>query len=459
MPDSSSPNFSLSSLVEDRRPDQSQLYDEHVNPQFSKVLRAIGFDRTYVRGKGSYLWDEAGEKYLDLLSGFGMFNMGRNHPVIQQTVTEYTELDDPWKVSMDLTPWPGLLGEALLERVPHLDKVYFANSGTECVEAALKFARGATDRKGIAYCKGGFHGLTYGSLSVNSSDYYRDGFGDFLPGPIQVPLNDLQALERAFDRHTLAGILMEPVQGKGVYPAAPEFLRGAQELCRENDALLIIDEVQTGMGRTGKLFSYQHVPGIEPDLVLVAKSLSGGMVPVGAVLMRDVVYENVYTSMDRSVVHGSTFGQGALAMACGLASLHVLESEGLIENAAEKGACLRDELETMVPKYDLLREVRGQGLMIGIELGEPEALSLRTSRSLIHAARGGLFPQVVTMPLLAKHKILTQVAGHDKDVIKLLPPLTVDTSDVRWFLEAFEDTMEDLHRFLGPLRTAARHLV
>jgi len=451
-------DFSLKRLLNDRREEQSQLFDQHVNPQFGNVLQTIGFDRTYVRGEGSYLWDDQGEKYLDFISGFGMFNMGRNHPVIRQTVEEYTELDDPWKVSMGLTPWPGLLGEALLERVPHLDKVYFANSGTECVEAALKFARGATGRKGIAYCKGGFHGLTYGSLSVNSSDYYRDGFGDFLPGPIQVPLNDLQALERAFEQHSLAGVLVEPVQGKGVYPAEPEFLLGAQELCRRNDALLIIDEVQTGMGRTGELFSYQHVSGLEPDLVLVAKSLSGGMVPVGAVLMRDAVYENVYTSMDRSVVHGSTFGQGGLPMACGLASLHVLESEGMIENAAEQGTVLREELQAMVPKYDLLREVRGQGLMIGIELGKPEALNLKTSWSLIHAADGGLFPQSVTMPLLDQHNILTQVAGHGKDVIKLLPPLTIDEGDVEWFLGAFEDTIDDLHRFLGPLRVTARHL-
>jgi len=176
------------------------------------------------------------------------------------------------------------------------------------------------------------------------------------------------------------------------------------------------------------------------------------------VLMRDAVYENVYTSMDRSVVHGSTFGQGGLPMACGLASLHVLESEGMIENAAEQGTVLREELQAMVPKYDLLREVRGQGLMIGIELGKPEALNLKTSWSLIHAADGGLFPQSVTMPLLDQHNILTQVAGHGKDVIKLLPPLTIDEGDVEWFLGAFEDTIDDLHRFLGPLRVTARHL-
>lgn len=455
---SESDEFSLKRLLDDRRQDQSQLFEQHVNPQFAKVLQTIGFDRTYVHGEGSYLWDDRGEKYLDLISGFGMFNVGRNHPVIQQTVEEYTELNDPWKVSMGLTPWPGLLGEALLERVPHLDKVYFANSGTECVEAALKFARGATGRKDIAYCSGGFHGLTYGSLSVNSSEYYRDGFGDFLPGPVGVPLNDLEALERAFDQHALAGLLIEPVQGKGVYPATPEYLLGAQELCRRNDALLIVDEVQTGMGRTGELFSYQHVPGLEPDLVLVAKSLSGGMVPVGAVLMRDAVYENVYTSMDRSVIHGSTFGQGGLPMACGLASLHVLESDGLIENAASQGAVLQEELQAMVAEYDLLRDVRGQGLMIGIELGKPEALNLRTSWSLIQAADRSLFPQSVTMPLLDQHNILTQVAGHDKDVIKLLPPLTIDDADVEWFLDAFEETIDDLHRFLGPLRVTARHL-
>jgi len=451
-------DFSLDQLLDDRRSEQSQLFEQYVNPQYAKVLQTIGFDREYVRGDDAYLWDEAGTKYLDFLAGFGMFNMGRNHPTIKQAVREYTELDDPWKVAMGTTPWPGLLAEALLARVSHLDKVYFANSGTECVEAALKFARGATGRDGIAYCKSGFHGLTYGSLSVNGADFFREGFGELMPGPVRVPFNDLSALERAFEEHDLAGLLVEPVQGKGVYPAEAEYLLGAQELCREHDAFLIVDEVQAGMGRTGRLFSYQHVPDLRPDMVLVAKSLSGGMVPVGAVLMHDSVYENVYTSMDRSVVHGSTFGQGGLPMACGLASLHVLENEGLIENAAEQGAYIRESLEAMVPRYELLREVRGRGLMIGIELGKPEALNLKASWSLIHAADGGLFPQAVTMPLLDKHKILTQVAGHDMDVVKILPPLTIDQSDADWFLEAFEETIEKLHRFLGPLRVTARHL-
>jgi len=450
--------FSLQRVLADRRQAQFPLYDRYVNPQFADVLRTIGFDRTFVRGEGPYLWDEAGTKYLDFLAGFGMFNMGRNHPVVKQAVREYTELNDPWKVAMGLTPWPGLLAEALLGRAGHLDKVYFANSGTECVEAALKFARGATGRDGIAYCKGGFHGLTYGSLSVSGSDFFREDFGHLLPGPVRVPLNDLAALERAFDEHDLAGLLIEPVQGKGVYPAEADYLLGAQALCREHDAFLIADEVQAGMGRTGRLFSYQHVPDLRPDMVLVAKSLSGGMVPVGAVLMRDEIYGSVYSSMDRSVVHGSTFGQGGLPMACGLASLHVLDSEDLLANAAEQGAYLRESLAAMVRKYELLREVRGRGLMIGIELGKPEALNLKASWSLIHAADGGVFPQAVTMPLLDKHRILTQVAGHGMDVVKILPPLTIDRADANWFLDAFEETIAELHRFLGPLRVTARHL-
>jgi len=450
--------FRLERLLEDRRSEQSDLYEEYVNPKFAQVLQTIGFDRTYVRAEGPYLWDESGTKYLDFLAGFGMFNMGRNHPVIKKTVREYTDLQDPWKVSMGLTPWPGLLAEELLSRVPHLDKVYFANTGTECVEAALKFVRGATGREGIAYCSGGFHGLTYGSLSVNGSEFFREGFGDFLPGPVRVPFNDLSALEQAFEQHDLAGVLVEPVQGKGVYPADPEYLLGAQELCHQHDAYLIVDEVQAGMGRTGRLFSYQHVPNLKPDLVLVAKSLSGGMVPVGAVLMRDSIYENVYSSMDRSVIHSSTFGQGALPMACGLASLHVLDTDDLISNAAEQGSYIRTSIEAMVPKYDLLRDVRGQGLMIGIELGRPDALNLKASWSLLHAADGGLFPQAVTMPLLETHNVLTQVAGNNMDVIKILPPLTIDRADAEWFINAFEDTIEELHRFLGPLRVTARHL-
>lgn len=451
-------SFDLRALIEERRPEQSGLNASHLNPQFVKVLRTIGFDRTYVRGEGAYLWDEEGNRYLDMLSGYGMFNIGRNHPVVKGVVRDYLELDDPWKIQMGTTLLPGLLAEKLLGYTPHLDKVFFTNSGTECVETALKFARGSTGRERVIYCERGFHGLSYGSLSINGCGHFREGFVSFLPGPVEVPFGDLGALERALTAEPTAAFVIEPVQGKGVYPAGADYLLGAQELCRAHGALLVVDEVQTGLGRTGEMLDYQHAPGLEPDLVLVAKSLSGGLVPVGAVLMRREVYERVYSGPDRCVVHSSTFGQGGLAMACGLASLHVLGTEGLVQNAARRGRELLDGLRSLASEYELLHEVRGRGLMIGIELGRPRSVALRSAWATLNRMDRGLFPQVLIMPLLDRHCILTQVAGHDVDVIKLLPPLTLSEDDVRWFLDAFREVLEEAHRFPGPLWTTARDL-
>jgi len=453
-----SSNFDLKKLLDERRSEKSQLFSDYVNPQLGKVLRTIGFDRAYVRGEGSYLWDKDGTKYLDFITAFGMFNMGRNHPVIKQTVRDYLDANDPWKVALGLTPLPGLLAEALLKRVPHLDKVYFGNSGTESVETAIKFARATTGKDGIVYFNRGFHGLTYGSLSLNGSHHFRDGFGSLLPGAVNTPLNDLDKLEEVFKNEEIAGVMIEPIQGKGVFPAEAEFLKGAQELCRQHDAVLIMDEIQTGMGRTGKLFSYQHMPDLEPDMVLVSKSLSGGMVPVGAVLMRDDIYYSVYFSMDKCVVHSTTFGTGGLPMAMGLASLSIIEDEGLIDNAAEQGQYIMDELNAMIPEYEMLKEVRGQGLMIGIEFGKPSSFTLKTQWSMIHAADQGLFPQAIAMPLIEEHHILTQASGHNQDIIKLLPPLTIDREDADWFLDAFRDTMDGIHRFGGSVWKTAKNL-
>lgn len=459
MSDRSDENFDLAALVQKRQGEKSALFDKHINPKLVQVLRTIGFDRNYVRGEGNYLWDEAGNKYLDFLSGYGMFNVGRNHPVVKKAVRDYLDLDDPWKIQMGTTLLPGLLAERLLSLVPHMEKVFFTNSGAECNETALKFSRCATGRERVIYCERAFHGLTYGSLSMNGCNSFREGFVSFLPGPTPVPFNDLEALEAELKRAPTAAFVVEPVQGKGVYPASAEYLLGAQELCRKHGAKFVLDEVQTGMGRTGKLFSFQHVAGLEPDMLLVSKSLSGGMVPVGAVLMKNEIYQRVFSSLDRCVVHSSTFCQGGLAMACGLATLHILENEGLIENAAKQGQALRDGLCAMIPKFDMLKEVRGQGLIIGIELGAPKGLALKSGWALMHKADKGLFPQCLLMPALDKHHILMQVAGHHMDVIKLLPPLTLTDQDVQWFLEAFEEVLTEAHKFPGPIWTTAAHLV
>ena len=244
------------------------------------MLHAIGFDKVYARGEGAYLYDDDGDDYLDMLAGFGVFALGRHHPVVRQAMHDVIDADLADLTQFDAPPLAGPLAEALLAKAPHLDRVYFGNSGTEAVEAALKFARYATGRSRIIYCDHAFHGLTAGSLSVNGASEFRKGFGPLLPDTA-IPFGDLAALERELRRGDVAGFLIEPIQGKGVAVSPPGFLPAAQDLLREHKALLIADEVQTGIGRTGDFFAYQH-DGVEPDIVAAAKALSGGYIPVGA---------------------------------------------------------------------------------------------------------------------------------------------------------------------------------
>ena len=438
--------------------DRYVLHTRHLNEQMVRVLKTIGFDRAYQRGKGQYLYDRDGQQYLDLLSGWGVFALGRNHPVVCNTLKKVLDSDFPNLVQMDVSALAGVLAERLLRYVPHLEKVFFANSGTESVETSLKFARAATGRDGIIYCSHAFHGLTYGSLSVNGDEIFRSGFGPLLPGCIEVPFNDLVALERALASKTIAAFIVEPIQGKGVTVPADDYLRSALELCRKHGTLFIADEVQTGLGRTGRFLACEHW-GIEPDIVLLSKSLSGGHVPVSAVLTRKWIFDKVFDRMDRAVVHGSSFAKNDLAMAAGLATLEVIESEGLMQNAERAGARLLATFDRMIQRHELVKEVRGKGLMIGIEFGAPRSLTLKASWNLLETANSGLFCQLIVIPLLKKHRILSQVAGHGNHTIKLLPPLIITDQDCDWIERSFNAVISDAHRVPGAIWSLGKTLV
>ncbi|HET6635830.1 MAG TPA: aspartate aminotransferase family protein [Streptomyces sp.] len=451
-------DFDLTKLLAERGDERYELYTRHLNPQLPRMLHTIGFDRVYERAQGAYFYDAEGRDHLDMLSGFGVMGLGRHHPVVRQALHDVLDASLPDLTRFDCQPLPGLLAEALLARAPGLDRVFFGNSGTEAVETALKFARRATGRPRILYCDHAFHGLTTGSLSVNGEAGFRDGFGPLL-GDTVVPLGDLDALQRELRRGDVAALIVEPVQGKGVLATPPGFLRAAQEALHKRGALLIADEVQTGLGRTGDFFAYQHEEGVEPDLVCVAKTLSGGYVPVGATLGKDWIFKKVYSSMDRVLVHSASFGANAQAMAAGLATLHVLEDEGLVENARRTGDLLRSRLAALKDRYELLHDVRGRGLMIGIEFGRPRSLGLRSRWTMLQAARKGLFAQMVVVPLLQRHRVLTQVSGDHLEVIKLIPPLIIGEAEVDRFVAAFTAVMDDAHDGGGLLWDFGRTLV
>jgi ornithine--oxo-acid transaminase len=450
--------FDLGRLLAERGAERYELHARYLNHQLPRMLHTIGFDKVYERAEGAYFYDEEGRDHLDMLAGFGVMGLGRHHPVVRKALHDVLDAQLADLTRFDCPPLPGLLAERLLAHSPHLDRVFFGNSGTEAVETALKFARRATGKARVLYCTHAFHGLTTGSLSVNGEDGFRDGFGPLL-SDTAVPLGDLAALERELKRGDVAALIVEPIQGKGVYPSPPGYLKAAQELLRRHKALLIADEVQTGLGRTGDFYAYQHEEGVEPDLVCVAKSLSGGYVPVSATLGREWIFRKVYSSMDRVLVHSASFGANAQAMAAGLATLAVMEDEQIVANARRTGDLFRERLAALVDRYELLHDVRGRGLMIGIEFGRPKSLGLRSRWAMLQAARKGLFAQMVVVPLLQRHRILTQVSGDHLEVIKLIPPLIIGEREVDRFVEAFTEVMDDAHSGGGLMWDFGRTLV
>ena len=437
--------------LEQHRGRQYDLHAEHVNPAFVKMLRTIGFDKGYVRGEGAYLWDAEGNKYLDLLTGWGVFALGRNHPKVKAILQQLIGRDMPNLVRMDCGLLAGLAAEKLAGYAGgDLSRVFFCNSGTEANEAAIKFDRCATGRQDIVYCDHAFHGLTTGSLALNGADFFRERFGELMPGTRRIPFNDLAALEQALATRKAAAFIVEPVQGKTCEVVADGYLDGAQRLCRKHGTLLVLDEVQSGLGRTGKWFCYQHWPDVEPDVVTTAKALSGGYVPVGAVITRPRVMDGVFNSMERCVVHSNTFGQNDLAMAAALATLHVIEEDRLVEHAAAMGDYVIGELKKLAPTCPFVSDVRGKGLMFALDFHRPEnSLKLKMAWDMLHKLNFGVFGHMIIIPLLQKHRILAQVAGYHTEVIKFLPPITATKDDLDWFLGAVGDIFADVQRFPG----------
>ncbi|MGA2637058.1 aspartate aminotransferase family protein [Methylocella sp.] len=449
--DRSQRRFDIRALIAAREGERYSLNAKHLNEMMVRVFQTIG------RGVGQYLYDRHGARYLDLLSGWGVFGIGRNHPLLRETLNGVLAADLPNLAQMDASLLAGLLAERLLGFTHWLDKVFFANSGTEAVEAAVKFARRATGRPEIVYCSDAFHGLTYGALSMNGDAVFKEGFEPLAPGFTEIPFNDPAALERALAAGRAAAFIVEPIQGKGVNMPDESYLADAARLCRKYGALFIADEIQTGMGRTGRFLAVEH-GDVEPDMVLLSKALSGGHAPVGAVLTRKHIFDKVFDRMDRAVVHGSTFARNDLAMAAGLATLEVMESERLIANAARTGARLLKSFEAMAQRYQLVKAVRGRGLMIGVEFGNPQSLKLKAAWSLVEAVNAGLFCQLITIPLFKEHNILVQVAGHANHTIKLLPALVIDESDCGWIERAFDAVIADSHRVPGAVWSLGRTL-
>jgi ornithine--oxo-acid transaminase len=450
--------FSIETLLNEHSNDKFDLHEQFLNNQMVRVLKTIGYDRHYKKAVGQYLYDQEGTEYLDLLSGFGVFAIGRNHPTVIEALKETLTLELPNLVQLDVSILSGLLAKEILKTTPeNLTKMFFCNSGTEAVEAAIKFARFTTKRDKIVFCDHGYHGLTMGALSLNGENIFKEGFGSLLPNCEAVPFNDLVALEKSLSGKDVAAFIVEPIQGKGVNLPDDNYLPEVERLCKQYGTLFVADEVQTGLGRTGKFWAIDHW-NVQPDMICMAKALSGGFVPVGGVAMTQKIMDTVYNRMDRAVVHGSTFSKNNMAMAAGLATLEVMHAENLVENSMKVGTDIINNLNAMTDRYELLKEARGKGMMIAIEFQSPKSLKLKAGWAMLEAANKGLFCQMVTIPLFKEHHILTQVAGHGMNVVKLLPPLNLTQKDHDTIISAFDTTIGETHKMGGAIWDLGKNL-
>ena len=444
-------------------PSIDSLYAKHVNPQWVRLLNLLQMNVSYERCSGSELFTADGRRILDFLSGYCVHNIGHNHPAIIAALKEELDREGPAMLQSHV---PGLAAE-LAERLSaraggRLSRVFFTSSGSEGVETAIKFSRASTGRAGLLYAEGAFHGLTCGALSLMSDPFWREGFGPLLPGTEAVPFLNVEALAKQLATKKFAAFIVEPIQAEGgIRVPAPEYLQTAQALCRRYGTLFVLDEVQTGMYRTGT-FLAAHGFGLDPDMVVLAKALSGGLVPVGAVLMSTAISDSVFSSLKRAIVHASTFGENALAMRAGLATLDVLERESLGERAATLGAQLRQRLSDALAPYEMVKSVRGAGMLSGIEFTAPRTLRLRLAFETFRHIHPAMFGQVVVMRLFRDHNILTQICGNNFMVLKVAPPLVATVGQIEEFVTAVREVVDLAHnstRFWAEALGLARRAV
>jgi ornithine--oxo-acid transaminase len=421
-------------------------YVAHVNPQWVRLLEILEMNLSYVRCEGAELFTSDGRTILDFLSGYCVHNTGHNHPEIIRALHQELDRRGPAMLQSHVPDLAGTLARRLCERAGgHYEKVFFGSSGSEGVEAAIKFARKRTGRNALLYCDGAFHGLTCGALSMMGSAFWRDKFGPMLADTESVPFNNLDALKNKLATKKFAAWFVEPVQSEaGIIVPGKDYLGEAAELCRRYGTLLVLDEVQTGMCRTGTFLAAQQL-GVEGDLVVLAKALSGGLVPVSATLMTADVYDAVYDSLKRAIVHTSTFSENGLSMRAGLATLDVLEHEDLGARSLELGEYVRGRLRDAIGHYPMVRDIRGMGLLSGIEFQAPPTLGVRVLFEAFQKIHAGMFGQVIVMRMFRDWNILTQICGNNFMVLKVAPPLIATRSQIDDFVEAITAVVELMH--------------
>ena len=406
-----------------------EAYRKHLNPPLARVMKLSG-SPVEVRAEGCTITDHNGKTYLDFAGGYGVFTLGHRHPRVVAAVKEQLDIMALSGRTM-FNPLMARLAARLAALAPgDLEICFFANSGTEAVEGALKLARAATKRSAFVTTDGAFHGKTLGALSASGRDAFREPFAPLLADVRRVPFGDAAAMRDAVDA-SVAAVIVEPVQGEGgVNVPPPSYLRELREICDARGALLIADEVQTGLGRCGVRFACE-LSGVVPDVMTLAKGLSGGVIPIGAYVARTPVWNAAYAR--QPLLHTSTFGGNELACAAALAALEVLEEDGLAANAAARGEQLLARARDTMQRFpQAIAEVRGAGLLVGVELR--------------NEGYGGTI-----IPELLKRGVTAAWTLNQQRVIRLEPPLIVTEQEVTQALDAFDAAVETAVQTLGQL--------
>ena len=417
--------------------DVRDLYKEYMNPALAQMLGLLNFDKRFVKAAGMEVWDEDDNVYLDFLGAYGALNLGHNPPAVLQGLDQAQEL--PNLLQASLNGMAAALAHNLAQVTPgNLQRTFFCNSGAEAVEGALKMARIATGRQRIVYCEGAFHGKTMGALSVTGRSKYQQPFAPLIPGCKAIPYGDAVALENELARGDVAAFIVEPIQGEGGVMVPPEgYLAKAREICSRYGTLLVVDEIQTGFGRTGKLFACEH-ENVTPDILCLAKSLGGGVMPIGATVTTPEVWDKAYGSMEKALLHTSTFGGNTRAVAAGIAALNAIVEQDLPRQAEEKGRYFIERLKELQEKHNLITDVRGRGLLIGLEFAKPKGLVDRLTRGAVSKFSEEYLGAMVAGELLNRYHIITAYTLNNPNVIRLEPPLIVTREQIDQVLEALD---------------------
>jgi putrescine aminotransferase len=396
-----------------------ERFSKHVNPEEARIFRLGDWDKRWVKAEGIRVFDDQGVEYLDFLGGYGTLSLGHNPKEVLEAAVQAAVLP----LLVGTHPLVGALAENLHKILPgHPDVLSFASGGAEAVENALKTARAATGKRKFIYCDGSWHGVSYGSLSVGGTEKFNRYFGPLLPHCDRVAYGDLQALEAKLKEGDVAAFIVEPVQGEGGIRCPPKgYLARVEELCRKYQALLILDEIQTGFGRTGRMFAAEH-EDVKPDIITLGKALTAGVIPMSASATSGKIWEKAWGAEDRFDLVCSTYGGNPIACAAALKAVQILIRDGLVEHTREMGEYALRKLQDLEARHKDITEVRGLGLMLGIEFTNADA---------------GRFAMV---RMMNRHHINLAWCGHRPEVLRFEPPLNVKREEIDRAIEALDET-------------------